>query len=115
MSAVRDEIGGPTILALTATASPLVREEIVERLNMRMPATLVRGFEGPGVLEPKGMAQKMETPRADEMAKSISANGRVTLYGIYFDSNKVEIINDSEANKMMTRDYRAPFVVPKNV
>lgn len=48
------------------------------------------------VLEPQGMAQKMETPRADEMAKSISANGRVALYGIHFDSNRADVRPESK-------------------
>ena len=34
---------------------------------------------------------------------------------IHWDSKKLECINDDEANKMLTRAYRSPFVVPKNV
>jgi ATP-dependent DNA helicase RecQ len=41
---VADAIGRPPILALTATAAPPVREEIVTRLGMREPLMLVRGF-----------------------------------------------------------------------
>ena len=37
------------ILALTATAAPPVREEIVERLGLRDPAVLVRGFDRPNI------------------------------------------------------------------
>jgi ATP-dependent DNA helicase RecQ len=36
-------------LALTATASPPVREEIVERLHMREPEVIVRGFDRPNI------------------------------------------------------------------
>ncbi|HYZ29939.1 MAG TPA: DEAD/DEAH box helicase, partial [Thermoleophilaceae bacterium] len=43
------EMGHPTILALTATASPPVREEIVERLKMRDPFVVVRGFDRPNI------------------------------------------------------------------
>ena len=32
-----------------------------------------------------------------------------------FDPAKEEFVNDEEANKMLSRDYRAPFVVPENV
>ncbi len=39
----------PTVLALTATASPLVCEEIGERLRMRDPRTVVRGFDRPNI------------------------------------------------------------------
>jgi ATP-dependent DNA helicase RecQ len=37
------EMGHPTVLALTATASPPVREEISERLHMRDPLVVVEG------------------------------------------------------------------------
>lgn len=45
LGAVREAIGGPTVLALTATASAPVRDEIVERLRMKDPLVLVRGFD----------------------------------------------------------------------
>ena len=32
-----------------------------------------------------------------------------------WDSKKMECTGDAEANKMLTRPYRAPYVVPKNV
>src|SRR4051794_36943854 len=43
------EMGHPTVLALTATASPPVREEIVEKLHMRDPFVVVRGFDRPNI------------------------------------------------------------------
>jgi ATP-dependent DNA helicase RecQ len=39
------DLGHPRTLALTATAAPPVRAEIVERLGLRDPAVIVRGFE----------------------------------------------------------------------
>jgi ATP-dependent DNA helicase RecQ len=42
-------LGRPTVLALTATAAPPVRAEIVERLGMRDPAMVIRGFDRPNV------------------------------------------------------------------
>src|SRR3954469_613909 len=49
LGAVAEALGGPPILALTATASPPVREEIVARLGMRDPALFVRGFDRPNI------------------------------------------------------------------
>jgi ATP-dependent DNA helicase RecQ len=46
---VRHRLGQPPILALTATASPPVRAEIVERLEMADPAIVVRGFDRPNL------------------------------------------------------------------
>ena len=34
---------------------------------------------------------------------------------MHWDAKKMECIDDDEANKMLTRAYRSPFVVPKNV
>src|SRR5215212_437755 len=49
LGAVAEALGRPPILALTATASPPVREEIVARLGMRDPALFVRGFDRPNI------------------------------------------------------------------
>jgi ATP-dependent DNA helicase RecQ len=42
-------LGRPPVLALTATAAPPVREEIVERLGLRSPKILIRGFDRPNL------------------------------------------------------------------
>lgn len=42
-------LGHPTICALTATAAPPVRAEIVERLGMDDPAIIVQGFDRPNI------------------------------------------------------------------
>jgi ATP-dependent DNA helicase RecQ len=47
LGAVIEKLGHPTVLALTATAAPPVRREIIERLRMRDPQVLVRGFDRP--------------------------------------------------------------------
>jgi ATP-dependent DNA helicase RecQ len=40
-----EEIGSPRVIAMTATAAPPVRDDIVERLRMRDPQVVVTGFE----------------------------------------------------------------------
>jgi ATP-dependent DNA helicase RecQ len=42
-------LGSPPIVALTATASPVVRREIVERLGMRQPLVIATGFDRPNL------------------------------------------------------------------
>jgi ATP-dependent DNA helicase RecQ len=42
-------LGHPAVLALTATASPPVRADIVERLKMRDPVQVVKGFDRPNI------------------------------------------------------------------
>jgi len=49
LGAAADALGRPTILALTATAAPPVRDEIVERLGLRDPALVIRGFDRPNL------------------------------------------------------------------
>ena len=43
------DLGRPTIVALTATASPPVREDIVERLGLTDPATIISGLDRPNL------------------------------------------------------------------
>ncbi|MDQ3854855.1 MAG: RecQ family ATP-dependent DNA helicase [Chloroflexota bacterium] len=44
-----ERLGRPPILALTATATPWVRKDIVERLGMKAPEVIVRGFDRPNL------------------------------------------------------------------
>src|SRR3712207_4466068 len=47
LGGVIEQLGHPTVLALTATAAPPVRAEIVERLEMRHAEIVVAGFDRP--------------------------------------------------------------------
>jgi ATP-dependent DNA helicase RecQ len=49
LGALAEDLGRPTILALTATAPPLVREEIVKRLGLRSPTIVVRPVARPNL------------------------------------------------------------------
>jgi ATP-dependent DNA helicase RecQ len=49
LGAMLEALGRPRALALTATAAPPVRREIVERLGLRDPAVVVRGFDRPNI------------------------------------------------------------------
>ncbi len=49
LGAVIDTLGHPPVLAMTATAAPEVRDEIVARLNMREPNIIVTGFDRPNI------------------------------------------------------------------
>ena len=44
-----EALGHPTVLAMTATASPMIRDEIVSRLGMRNPKIIVYGFDRPNI------------------------------------------------------------------
>ena len=49
LGSVIERLGHPTVVALTATASPPVREEIVTRLGLHEPRLVVRGFDRPNL------------------------------------------------------------------
>src|SRR5829696_9099516 len=49
LGAALQALGRPTVLALTATAAPPVRDEIVQRLGLRDPVLLIRGFDRPNL------------------------------------------------------------------
>lgn len=46
----RQRLGNPPLLALTATATPHVRQDIVEKLALRLPRIIVRGFNRPNLI-----------------------------------------------------------------
>ena len=46
---VIEQLGHPTTLALTATAAPPVRDEIVTSLGMRNPVVVIEGFDRPNI------------------------------------------------------------------
>ncbi|HEY0755323.1 MAG TPA: ATP-dependent DNA helicase RecQ [Ktedonobacteraceae bacterium] len=49
LGAIIEALGHPRVLALTATASQPVRDEIVERLGMHKPSIVVQGFDRPNL------------------------------------------------------------------
>ncbi len=54
----------PVVLALTATATPWVRQEIVDRLELRDPVVLARGFDRPNLFfEVRSVEQESDDRR----------------------------------------------------
>jgi OmpA-OmpF porin, OOP family len=49
-------------------------------------------------VEPQAREQQMVAISASEMSKSIDANGKVALYGIFFDTGKADIKAESKAS-----------------
>ena len=52
------------------------------------------------ILEPKPRDQKMVVVKADEMARTIGATGRVALYGIFFEFDKADLKAESNPTLM---------------
>ncbi len=102
LGAVADDLGHPTVLALTATASQPVREEIVSALRMRDAAVMVFGFERPNLhlsvarapdersaeaavgeivadIDGTGLVYVDTRARAEELAEALSTDDRPAL------------------------------------
>lgn len=84
IGAVADAIGRPPVLALTATAAPPVRADVIDRLGMRDPVVMVRGFTRPNIS--LGVhayfptdADKLETLR-DDVLEAVHTSGRGIVY-----------------------------------
>lgn len=46
---VHEQLGSPTTIALTATATPEVRRDIIRQLALREPETIITGFDRPNL------------------------------------------------------------------
>ncbi|MGP3961208.1 RecQ family ATP-dependent DNA helicase [Nonomuraea sp. 3N208] len=62
---VIERLGHPPVVAMTATAAPNVREEIVRSLGLADPAEIVRGFDRPNIsLEVRRFVRAADKSRA---------------------------------------------------
>ncbi len=80
-----EHLGHPVVLAVTATAAPPVRDEIVRRLKMRDPAVLVRGFSRDNIDLAvhgyfTGESHKLEVLR-DDVIEAVRGRGHGIVYG----------------------------------
>lgn len=69
----------PIVAAFTATATPEVKDDIIERLGMTNPAVFVRGFDRPNLrfFVKENLKKKERALEALRIAKSISGSGIV--------------------------------------
>ena len=83
-------LGGPRVLALTATASPRVRSEIVAALRMTDPAVVVGEFDRPGIW--LGSRLVTDEPAADaevlQLLREELADGRPSTAIVYVSSRR---------------------------
>jgi ATP-dependent DNA helicase RecQ len=105
LGSVVEQLGHPTVLALTATAAPPVRAEIVERLEMREPEVVVAGFDRPEIrLEVEHHADAGTKERAvlDRVAGEVEA-GRGP--GILYSATRKGTVE--HADRLRERGLRA--------
>src|ERR1700749_455668 len=76
----------PVVAALTATAAPPVREEIVRRLGLQDPAQIVRGFDRPEI----HLAVRLFHEADDQEAAVLATAGKETGTGIVYAATRAE-------------------------
>ena len=79
-------LGRPPVLALTATAPPPVRDEIVRQLEMVDPLVVVRGFDRPNI----HLAVEMHTDAGDKRAALLDWIASVPGPGIVYAATRRE-------------------------
>jgi ATP-dependent DNA helicase RecQ len=106
LGAVAEALGRPPVLALTATASPPVRREIVERLGLRDPTVIVKGFDRPNIrLSVEHFREEHDKRRAlVERAAELGGPGIV-----YVATRKLaeEIADELAAHELRAAAYHA--------
>jgi ATP-dependent DNA helicase RecQ len=75
-----DALGRPTLLALTATAPCPVRDEIIERLRLRDPVVVVRGFDRPNIGLAVELCHSDEEKRRALVGQTASLEGPGIVY-----------------------------------
>ncbi|MBA2953000.1 RecQ family ATP-dependent DNA helicase [Nocardioides sp. MAH-18] len=74
------EVGEPRVVAMTATAAPPVRDDIVTRLRMRSPLTVVTGFARPTI----ALAVERQVTADDQRAAVLDAAASAAGAGIVY-------------------------------
>ncbi len=89
IGAAANALGRPTMLALTATAAPAVRQDIVRRLGLREPEVLVRGFERPNI--------------------------RLAVHSYFIDDNhKLEVVSSDVTEAVRSRGHGIVYAATHN-
>ena len=65
--------------------------------HYKTPDTTAQAAVAVQIVEPKAMATGQVTVSADAIGKGLEADGRIALYGIYFDTGKAELKPESKA------------------
>ena len=82
LGAVRARFGGPPIVALTATADPLVRDDIVARLGLHDPDVRIAGFDRPNLrfhaIRVRSQKEKLE--QIAELLEALGAEASAIVY-----------------------------------
>jgi ATP-dependent DNA helicase RecQ len=105
-----EHLGHPTVLALTATAAPPVRAEIVERLDMREPEVVVAGFDRPEIRLEVGQHADARAKDTAVLDRVLAEVGEGHVPGIVYSATRksTEEVAESLADRgLRVRPYHA--------
>ena len=83
-----EALGHPPVLALTATAAPPVRDEILELLGMRQPNVVVKGFDRPNLRLEVERFHDAKKKHGALVERVIEATGAARTPGIVYCATK---------------------------
>jgi ATP-dependent DNA helicase RecQ len=101
------QLGHPTVLALTATATPSVREDILHQLGIEQSKPIVRGFDRPNLVYEARKADK-EADKLKILNALFQGDDRLQGTGIIYTAT---IKNALEVQKYLTSELRIPAAV----
>ena len=101
------KLGHPTVLALTATATPSVREDILHQLGIDQVKPIVRGFDRPNLVYEARKADK-EADKLKILGSLLSGEDALEGTGIVYTAT---IKNAMEVQQYLTEELGIPAAV----
>ncbi|MFY9664120.1 MAG: ATP-dependent DNA helicase RecQ [Candidatus Cybelea sp.] len=101
------KLGHPTVLALTATATPSVREDILHQLGIEHVKPIVRGFDRPNLIYETRKADK-EADKLRILTSLFSGNEALAGTGIIYTAT---IKNALEVQRFLSLELGIPAAV----
>jgi ATP-dependent DNA helicase RecQ len=101
LGSVIDRLGHPPVAALTATAAPPVRADIVERLGLRDPREIVAGFDRPEI----HLTARVHADKDLRRRELLERVGELDLPGLVYAATRKEA--EAYAGELAARGVRA--------
>jgi ATP-dependent DNA helicase RecQ len=80
IAAALEALGRPPVIALTATATPYVQQDVIQQLGLRDPKRFVRGFDRPNLSYRVHASTDKDRDLRDIMAREMKRDGTVVVY-----------------------------------
>jgi ATP-dependent DNA helicase RecQ len=105
LGGVVEQLGHPPVVALTATAAPPVRRDIVERLGLRDPEEVVAGFDRPELHLTGRLHADDDRRRAEVVERAVELGAQAGGTGLLYCATRKDTAAYAEA--LTARGVRA--------